>query len=43
MNRAVRYPLLLITFVSLAAGQSAAKPSPKHSEAPKNAPATEGA
>jgi type IV secretory pathway VirB9-like protein len=41
MNRAVRYPLLLITSVSLAAGQSAAKPSPKHSEAPKSAPATE--
>ena len=42
MNRAVRYPLLLITSVSLAAGQSAAKPSPKHSsDAPKNAAAAE--
>ena len=36
MNRAVRYPLLLIASVSLAAGQSGAKQSPKHSEVPKN-------
>jgi type IV secretory pathway VirB9-like protein len=36
MNRAVRYPLLLIISVSLAARQSAAKTSPKHSEAAKN-------
>ena len=41
MNRAVRYPLLLITSVSLAAGQSAAKPSKHSSETPKNASAAE--